>query len=84
MILFFFLFPQNKICCLLQGCRSPLVVKFADTQKDKEMKKLQQMNANLLSMANIAGLGALGPQYLAVSIDNVDFFHDCVHVILYL
>ena len=52
----------------LQGCRSPLVVKFADTQKEKEMKKLQQMNTNLLSMANLAGLGALGPQYLAVRI----------------
>ena len=51
----------------LQGCRSPLVVKFADTQKEKEMKKLQQMQANLLNAANLAGLGALGPQYLAVS-----------------
>ena len=52
----------------LQGCRAPLVVKFADTQKDKEMKKLQQMNANLLSVASLAGLGNISPQYLAVSI----------------
>lgn len=49
----------------MEGCRAPLVVKFADTQKEKEMKKLQQMNANLLGMANIAGLGALAPQYIA-------------------
>ena len=26
----------------LQGCSSPLVVKFADTPKDKETKKIQQ------------------------------------------
>ena len=51
-----------------QGCRSPLVVKFADTPKDKEMKKLQSMNQSLISMANLAGLGALGPQYMAVSV----------------
>lgn len=56
----------------LQGCRSPLVVKFADTQKDKEMKKLQQMNTNLLGTltggAPVNNMGGLTPQYLAVSI----------------
>ena len=51
-----------------QGCRSPLVVKFADTQKEKEMKKLQQMQSNLLNAAGVAGLGVLGPQYLSVCI----------------
>ena len=55
-----------------QGCRSPLVVKFADTQKEKEMKKLQQMQSNLLNAANVAGLGMLGPQYLSVSSYCVD------------
>ena len=53
---------------ILQGCRAPLVVKFADTQKEKEMKKLQQVNANLLGLTNLSGLGSLGPQYLSVSI----------------
>ena len=61
----------------LQGCSSPLVVKFADTQKEKEQKKLQQMNANLWSTIYGGGGGGGGgggiptnniaPQYLAVS-----------------
>ncbi|KAK2151681.1 hypothetical protein LSH36_355g04005 [Paralvinella palmiformis] len=50
----------------MEGCRSPLVVKFADTQKEKEMKKLQQMQSNLLNAAGVAGLGVLGPQYLSL------------------
>lgn len=39
----------------MEGCSAPLVVKFADTQKEKEQKKLQQMQANLwnLTAANI-------------------------------
>lgn len=40
------------------------------------MKKLQQMNANLMSMANLAGLGNLGPQYVAVNINSVTFKHE--------
>ncbi|KAI0224833.1 CUGBP Elav-like family member 2 [Lamellibrachia satsuma] len=54
----------------MEGCRSPLVVKFADTQKDKEMKKLQQMNTNLLGTltggAPVNNMGGLTPQYLAL------------------
>ena len=59
---------------LFQGCSSPLVVKFADTQKEKEQKKIQQMNANLFSSIYGGGGGGGGittnniaPQYLAVS-----------------
>ncbi|XP_034254172.1 CUGBP Elav-like family member 1 isoform X10 [Thrips palmi] len=43
-----------------EGCSSPLVVKFADTQKEKDQKRLQQMQANLY---NLAGVN-MGPQYL--------------------
>ncbi|XP_037928034.1 CUGBP Elav-like family member 1 isoform X2 [Teleopsis dalmanni] len=39
---------QNKT---MEGCSSPLVVKFADTQKEKEQKKIQQMQANLWNLA---------------------------------
>lgn len=39
---------QNKI---MEGCTSPLVVKFADTQKEKEQKKIQQIQANLWNLA---------------------------------
>ena len=44
----------------MEGCSSPLVVKFADTQKEKDQKRLQQMQANLY---NLAGVN-MGPQYL--------------------
>ncbi|XP_065341146.1 CUGBP Elav-like family member 2 isoform X13 [Cloeon dipterum] len=43
-----------------QGCSSPLVVKFADTQKEKDQKRLQQMQANLWNLSTL-------PQYLTVS-----------------
>ncbi|PNF20696.1 hypothetical protein B7P43_G00320 [Cryptotermes secundus] len=46
----------------MEGCSSPLVVKFADTQKEKDQKRLQQMQANLW---NLAGVN-MGPQYLAL------------------
>ncbi|KAF4521275.1 hypothetical protein B566_EDAN002279 [Ephemera danica] len=46
----------------MEGCSSPLVVKFADTQKEKDQKRLQQMQANLW---NLGGVN-LTPQYLAV------------------
>lgn len=48
----------------MEGCSSPLVVKMADTQKEKEQKKLQQMTSNL--WMSFGGMGALGPQYLAL------------------
>ncbi|XP_055387330.1 CUGBP Elav-like family member 2 isoform X2 [Condylostylus longicornis] len=35
----------------MEGCSSPLVVKFADTQKEKEQKKMQQLQANLWNLA---------------------------------
>lgn len=60
---------------LLQGCSSPLVVKFADTQRDKEQRRLQQQLVQQIQQlnsastwGNLAGLGTLTPQYLAVSV----------------
>ncbi|XP_059471509.1 CUGBP Elav-like family member 2 isoform X3 [Neocloeon triangulifer] len=44
----------------MEGCSSPLVVKFADTQKEKDQKRLQQMQANLWNIS------ALTPQYLTL------------------
>eukprot|EP00062_Callorhinchus_milii_P025733 gi/632987036/ref/XP_007910571.1/ PREDICTED: CUGBP Elav-like family member 1 [Callorhinchus milii] len=57
----------------LESCSSPIVVKFADTQKDKEQKRIaqqlqqqmQQLNAATM-WGNLAGLNTLGPQYLAL------------------
>jgi CUG-BP- and ETR3-like factor len=48
----------------MEGCRYPLVVKIADTQKEKEAKKFTQLNTNILS--NLSTLGGYGqnPQYL--------------------
>ncbi|XP_031420955.1 CUGBP Elav-like family member 2 isoform X3 [Clupea harengus] len=55
-----------------QGCSSPMVVKFADTQKDKEQRRLQhqlqqmqQLNSTS-TWGNLSGLGGLTPQYLAL------------------
>nr|XP_061796782.1 CUGBP Elav-like family member 1 isoform X6 [Nerophis lumbriciformis] len=57
----------------MEGCSSPIVVKFADTQKDKEQKRmalqLQQQMQQLSAASvwgNLTGLGSLGPQYLAI------------------
>ncbi|MEE6499210.1 hypothetical protein FKM82_003359 [Ascaphus truei] len=57
----------------MEGCSSPIVVKFADTQKDKEQKRMtqqlqqQMQQVNAASMwGNLAGLNTLAPQYLAL------------------
>lgn len=51
------------------------MVKFADTQRDKEQRRLQQQLVqqiqqlnNASTWGNLAGLGTLTPQYLAVSV----------------
>uniref|UniRef100_A0A673NGJ7 CUGBP Elav-like family member 2 n=1 Tax=Sinocyclocheilus rhinocerous TaxID=307959 RepID=A0A673NGJ7_9TELE len=56
-----------------EGCSSPMVVKFADTQKDKEQRRLQQQLAQQMQQLNSAsawgsltGLTGLTPQYLAL------------------
>ncbi|XP_011298690.1 CUGBP Elav-like family member 1 isoform X1 [Fopius arisanus] len=45
----------------MEGCSSPLVVKFADTQKEKDQKRMQQLQANLW---NIAAVNMTSPPYL--------------------
>lgn len=37
----------------MEGCSSPLVVKFADTQKEKDQKRMQQIQANLWNIATV-------------------------------
>ncbi|KAK6046227.1 hypothetical protein COOONC_16267, partial [Cooperia oncophora] len=44
----------------LQGCSAPLVVKFADTQREKEVKKLPAAAGSITSAAS--GLASLGSQ----------------------
>lgn len=42
----------------MDGCSAPLVVKFADTQKEKDQKRLQQMQARLWGAAAAAAATA--------------------------
>lgn len=35
----------------MEGCSAPLVVKFADTQKEKDAKRLQTIHSNLWNFA---------------------------------
>jgi hypothetical protein len=61
----------------MEGCSSPLVVKFADTQKEKEQKKVLQLQNNLWSLSTTpiaaqtvptaATANLINPQYLTVS-----------------
>ncbi|XP_072858626.1 CUGBP Elav-like family member 2 isoform X3 [Pogona vitticeps] len=67
----------------MEGCSSPIVVKFADTQKDKEQRRLQQQLAqqmqqlNTATWGNLTGLGGLTPQYLAKeTASNLLLSHD--------
>ena len=62
----------------MEGCSSPLVVKFADTQKEKEQKKVLQLQNNLWSLSTTplapaatpaATANLISPQYLTVILD---------------
>lgn len=50
----------------MEGCSAPLVVKFADTQKEKDAKRVQSLQSNLWNFA--AGLNSpLAPSPVPVS-----------------
>lgn len=72
--IFIFLFAQ--------GCSSPLVVKFADTQKDKDQKKLQQIQSNIWNMA--AGMNFSPQSYLATAALSQQFATNGVSIIFSL
>lgn len=40
----------------MDGCSAPLVVKFADTQREKEQKKIQHMHSSILGIGG-GGVG---------------------------
>lgn len=45
----------------MDGCSAPLVVKFADTQKDKEQKKIHHMHQTLLTTIKTSTASATNP-----------------------
>jgi len=51
------------VCVCVKGCKSPMVVKFADTQRDKELRRLR---TERFPSSNAAP-GLLGMQVAAVS-----------------
>uniref|UniRef100_A0A8C5FPG3 RRM domain-containing protein n=1 Tax=Gadus morhua TaxID=8049 RepID=A0A8C5FPG3_GADMO len=62
----------------MEGCSSPIVVKFADTQKDKEQKRMaqqlqqQMQQLNAASMwGNLTGLNSLGPHRCLNAMQNL-------------
>lgn len=59
----------------MEGCSAPLVVKFADTQKEKEQKKLQQLQIGLWNAAT----GPSVPQQSANSTNNLHHQHQHQH-----
>ena len=73
----------------MEGCSSPLVVKFADTQKEKEQKKVLQLQNNLWSLSTTPALAAtpaavtpaanlISPQYLTVSRKSQLFVYNVI------
>ena len=59
---------ENRCDFMLQGCSSPIVVKFADTQKDKDAKRQQQLQASLLNnLTTAAAVNPITPHYFSVS-----------------
>ncbi|KAK6732315.1 hypothetical protein RB195_016601 [Necator americanus] len=46
----------------MEGCSAPLVVKFADTQREKEGKKMPATGAGAITPAAATGLASLGNQ----------------------
>ena len=59
-----------------------MVVKFADTQKEKEQKKVQQLQTNLWNLSGInpstAVLATGNPQYLAVRCLRIGSNFKCI------
>lgn len=54
----------------MEGCSAPLVVKFADTQKEKELKRQQQMQANVWNALAAPQLQTPPQQYSPVLSSN--------------
>ncbi|XP_073826935.1 uncharacterized protein isoform X5 [Musca autumnalis] len=46
----------------MEGCSAPLVVKFADTQKEKDQKKLQQLSVGLCGITALTTPTAAAPR----------------------
>lgn len=60
LFLFFFYFKIKGLnqSQTMEGCSAPLVVKFADTQREKEQKKFHQMHTSIFS--TIKGTNGVG------------------------
>lgn len=52
----------------MEGCSAPIVVKFADTQREKEQKKVHQMQAAILSTIKGSGSSSTGSLTITPSV----------------
>ncbi|KAG4068172.1 hypothetical protein HA402_001597 [Bradysia odoriphaga] len=51
----------------MEGCSAPLVVKFADTQREKEQKKIQQLQSTILNVSNSGIPTSIGQSATTIS-----------------